>query len=839
MDAAVQSSSFGGLLDSVASASEFSEAAGSLIDWARDLTGCQAGMVRLREKDDDTGDWIPAVVERGYGCRFLREEVLIGSHECMCGRVSCGRTGEDFPFFTPGGSFSWGKVQSIADDFPVESLGNIRGRCIAEGFQSVAIIPVGAEGASVGCLHLADSARDKFVDHVATLEEACRLCEPLLQRFSAQEREVSLISAVETALAPAELPSVSGLELAVTYTSATTAARIGGDFYDVLELEGGDTLLVVGDYCGKGLGAAGMAARARYTVEDLAGRVGTLEELFAEADKTMSRVLPPDRFVTLVACRYSPDGRLVAAAAGHPFPVILGVGGQVDEIQLPTRPPLGVSPEAQSGAGEGRLLASQTLLMYTDGITESRRGDRFFGLEGIAGIWRERPDLALGDLTATICSASACFHDQDIAGDDRLALAARVVGKASRLTTATTAALGAATTALKATVVALAAVAVFLLLGSTSAWAGETLEPGSEIDCIPTREKVVALTFDDAWKDASLEKILDILKEAGIKATFFPTGKGVESNPELARRVAAEGHDIGSHSYSHSKLEAMTSDELVSQIQWTEEAFAAAGLKDPVPLFRAPWGEVNSRVLEVLGEQGYTHIMWTARGGDNVANRSAGQVVVYIMASMRPGAIVVMHSNNDVAPKALPELIRRLKAKGYRFVTLSEALLSGGQALSRYQQTSPWLTYVGEWAEQRSTSDSGGTIYRTDSKGATVAVEFTGTVFELMAGTGPDMGKAWVIIDGGAAQEVDLYGETERHRVAVFVAGDLADGEHIALIRCAGLRNPASAGHSINIDALQVSGWLTQATQFSVPILTGGWDLLRFLEPSDPVRSSD
>jgi peptidoglycan/xylan/chitin deacetylase (PgdA/CDA1 family) len=383
---------------------------------------------------------------------------------------------------------------------------------------------------------------------------------------------------------------------------------------------------------------------------------------------------------------------------------------------------------------------------------------------------------------------------------------------------------------------ALALLTVLASPGLARAQAATAISPGTECYRIPTREKVVALTFDDAWIDSDLESILAALKGAGIKATFFPTGVGVESSPELARRIAAEGHEFGSHSYTHSKLQNMSGEEVLTQTQKTEEAFSCAGLKDPVPLFRAPWGEVDRGVLSVLGDEGYVNIMWTARGGDTVAHRTSAQVVVNIMKSVRPGAIIVMHTRNEVTPKALPELIRRIKAKGYRFVTLSETLLSPEQRLSRYQQTSPLLAYLGKWSQQASALQSGGSLSRADSAGAKVVASFTGTTFELLALTGPECGKASVAIDGGTPQEVDLYSATEQHRVSVFLTSSLVDTTHVALISYTGAKNVASTGYSINVDAVRVAGTLTQvaaslAAASAAPTRTRGWSILKFWMP--------
>ena len=133
---------------------------------------------------------------------------------------------------TPGGSFVWGRVQGIAEEFPPEALGNVRGRCILEGYDSIAIFPLLGENGPIGSLHLADFAPEKFAGTVDILEAVCRQCGPLLVRHQDEERERALLRAVEAALLPRQLPQIPGLELAVAVTSATEMAQVGGDFYD-------------------------------------------------------------------------------------------------------------------------------------------------------------------------------------------------------------------------------------------------------------------------------------------------------------------------------------------------------------------------------------------------------------------------------------------------------------------------------------------------------------------------------------------------------------------------------------------------------------------------------
>lgn len=413
------------VLEEVRAARSFDEAANKLTDCAQALTGCDAAMLRVTEGSEE-GAWIPALVERGFGCRFLRDEVLIGADECLCGRVCRGCPDTSFPFFTPNGSFVWGHLSSITEQYPLASLGGIRGRCVIEGFDSLGIFPLMGESGPVGCLHLADAGPDRFKRYAGVLESICRESGRVLAAFTREEREASIVRAVETALMPPDPPSLPGLELAVSFTSATKSARMGGDFYDVFELEDGDVLLLVGDYTGHGITAAGMAARARYTISGLLGTPFSLGDFFARANDALHGVLPRGRFVTLAAVRYSSGGSLGAGLAGHPRPLILRQPDEVEELLLPPNRPLGLMSDLGFETGVTQLGPNETVVLFTDGISDSRRGGDFFGVEGIMGVCRETGQADLPELTSSLCRLSASFHDPLIPVDDRLAFAARV-----------------------------------------------------------------------------------------------------------------------------------------------------------------------------------------------------------------------------------------------------------------------------------------------------------------------------------------------------------------------------------------------------------------------------
>ena len=184
------------MLEAVAGAPTPRDASSALLEGARSFAGCDGGMLRLREGVGAKDGWLPAVVHSGLREEFLREEALIRTDECMCGRVCMGLTDPDLPFFTPQGSFLWGRAQTIATQFEAEALGEVRGRCIAEGFESVAVFPLAGENGPIGVLHLVDREREKFSATASMIEWACRVAGRIMSKGSNRERATTVRQAV-------------------------------------------------------------------------------------------------------------------------------------------------------------------------------------------------------------------------------------------------------------------------------------------------------------------------------------------------------------------------------------------------------------------------------------------------------------------------------------------------------------------------------------------------------------------------------------------------------------------------------------------------------------------
>ncbi len=412
------------ILESLNQAGSFTEAAERLTRWARAFTQCESAILRLLQENGDTS-WLPGYVVDGAPTAFARDETVVRSEECICGRVAIGAIDASLPFFTEGGSFAWGRLTTLSRDFTAEQLGPLRGRCMEELFESLAVLPLRAGTRRVGSLHLADRRPDWFDKRLQVVEAACRIAGDTLLRYKTREREQAVLRTIETALLPALPPAVDGLEVGVSFTSATEMARVGGDFYDVLDLGSAGALVLVGDVSGKGVEAAGIAAKTRYTLAAQANLTPDPETFMSAANDSLARLLPDGRFVAVAACLIDRlSGTATTCLAGHPAPLIITPSGTV-EVDAPHNPPLGLFPGLRFAAVSHELHTDDFLIVYTDGVTDSSRGNHFFGREGIIRAVEKTPNREPWTLANSVWAAATGFHDSSRTGDDRLVLVVR------------------------------------------------------------------------------------------------------------------------------------------------------------------------------------------------------------------------------------------------------------------------------------------------------------------------------------------------------------------------------------------------------------------------------
>ena len=120
-----------------------------------------------------------------------------------------------------------------------------------------------------------------------------------------------------------------------------------------------------------------------------------------------------------------------------------------------------------------------------------------------------------------------------------------------------------------------------------------------------TSEKVIALTIDDGSDGGNYAKILQVLDKHKVKAAFFLTGQGTENHPQNIRNTVAKGHEVGNHSYNHPNFTKISAIQMKTQLSRTESIVKKTSGKTTKPYFRAPYGTLNSSVLQTVGNEGY------------------------------------------------------------------------------------------------------------------------------------------------------------------------------------------------------------------------------------------
>jgi len=199
---------------------------------------------------------------------------------------------------------------------------------------------------------------------------------------------------------------------------------------------------------------------------------------------------------------------------------------------------------------------------------------------------------------------------------------------------------------------------------------------GEIVTHVETDEKVVALTFDDGPTDKTPE-ILEVLDESNIKATFFLTGKEIEYNKEYALDIIEKGHQVGNHSYSHQRLMLKSKKFIEYEVDKTNKIIRDLGYDGEI-YFRAPYCKKLFMLPIVLKKRDITHVTWNIEP-DTYLNRQYPKedIANYVLDNISPGSIVLMHimyDNWDENIKALPLIVEKLHADGYKFVTLDELL---------------------------------------------------------------------------------------------------------------------------------------------------------------------
>ena len=206
---------------------------------------------------------------------------------------------------------------------------------------------------------------------------------------------------------------------------------------------------------------------------------------------------------------------------------------------------------------------------------------------------------------------------------------------------------------------------------------------GPTICRVPEAERMIALTYDDGPNPRHTEELLGILDRHGAKATFLLIGKWAEREPELVRSVAAAGHAIGNHTWSHPTMPLRSAAQIREEMRRTRDAVGTAGVSfstvDGAELMRPPYGRRRPGTLRTVREAGYVPLLWSITCYDWRRTATVDKLVRRGCRA-RSGDVILLHDGSNAEPAAdrsasvaaTDEIIRRLGADGYRFVAIPE-----------------------------------------------------------------------------------------------------------------------------------------------------------------------
>lgn len=237
------------------------------------------------------------------------------------------------------------------------------------------------------------------------------------------------------------------------------------------------------------------------------------------------------------------------------------------------------------------------------------------------------------------------------------------------------------------------ALAALLLLGALLGLGLSTaLQPAVQVLSLLTNRLVpiykvdlpgrkIAFSFDATWGVDQTDRLLDILRENQVKTTFFLAGHWVEKHPDYVKKIVAEGHEIGNHSYAHAHMNSLSFDQIRADIGKNHEMIVS--LTDrPCDLFRPPFGEYSNKVIEAAESLGYHTVQWSIDSLD--WKDVSAEFMVERVLGAQSGDIVLFHNAGKNTPESVARLLPELKRRGFQVVPVGELIFRKDYYVERH-----------------------------------------------------------------------------------------------------------------------------------------------------------
>jgi serine phosphatase RsbU (regulator of sigma subunit) len=287
--------------------------------------------------------------------------------------------GEDVPGYV----FSTGEPAAFRDLH--ESMGGIAGNAAAHGLRSMLAVPMLARGRSIGVLVVFSAEAGAFSDEdmnvLQTFASQAALAADTARMYS---REHDVASILQKSILPGDLPEYGEIDAASAYEPAGADVEIGGDYYDLFRATDGSVWFVIADVCGKGVVAATKTSMIKYSVRSLVAAGLSPSRVLGEVNEMVVGTGETSDIVTLWVGRYQPsDGVLSWSSGGHPPAALLHADSGEVQWLSPTGPLLGALADVDYDEETVILSVGDSIVLYTDGVTEARNGNVFFGEERV------------------------------------------------------------------------------------------------------------------------------------------------------------------------------------------------------------------------------------------------------------------------------------------------------------------------------------------------------------------------------------------------------------------------------------------------------------------------
>ncbi len=212
-----------------------------------------------------------------------------------------------------------------------------------------------------------------------------------------------------------------------------------------------------------------------------------------------------------------------------------------------------------------------------------------------------------------------------------------------------------------------------------TAGAGTSSTRSLPIYSVETDEKKLAISFDCAWGVDHTDSLLAILEKNDVKCTFFAVEFWVEKYPEYAQKIVNAGHELGTHSRTHSYMSKLSKAQISDELKTSSDAIERiTGQK--TDLFRAPYGDYDDLLIDTAKEMGLYTVQWDVDSLD-WKNLSATEIALRVVNGAKNGSIILCHNNGLHTAEALPVILSTLKNRGYSFVPIGELIYKDGYTI--------------------------------------------------------------------------------------------------------------------------------------------------------------